>query len=299
MKADPTDVLVFVAVADAGSFTAAAKALDLPTSAVSRRVARLEETLGERLLHRTTRRVGLTDVGRIFHARVAGIPGQLEEAERALRETRESPGGLVRVTAPPDDGGLIWQLLEGFVRSHPEVELEIVHTLDYLDLVEEGIDVAIRGGEAPDSTLFTAHALLRSRILLAAAPSYLEERGTPTTVDALADHDGVGMDGWAPNAIRRLDGSPTRVTMRNRVRSNRLDTVQAAVLAGLGIGPLLALNVRRELAEGALVEVLRGCLPMDSALWAIYPAGRRGTAAAKALVAHLLATAKLLVPEPP
>ncbi|MEO0324779.1 MAG: LysR family transcriptional regulator [Myxococcota bacterium] len=288
-----------MAVADAGSFTAAAKALDLPTSAVSRRVSRLEETLGERLLHRTTRRVGLTDVGRIFHARVAGIPGQLDEAERALRETRAFPGGLVRLTAPPDDGGLIWQLLEGFVRAHPKVELEVIHTLEYLDLVGEGIDVAIRGGDAPDSTLFTAHALLRSRILLAASPAYLKARGTPASVEELATHDGVGMDGWAPNAIRRLDGSPARVRMKNRVRSNRLDTVQAAVLAGLGIGPLLALNVRQWLADGSLVEVLRGCLPMDSALWAIYPAGRQGTAAAKALVAHLRRTAPLLVPELP
>lgn len=290
-KSDPNDVMVFTEVVTEGSFSAAARKLDVPVSAVSRRVARLEQRLGEKLLRRTTRKVGLTDLGRVFFDRVADLGRRLEEAERALAVTREAPQGRVRITAPPDDGGIVWRLLRGFVRDHPDVEVEIVHTLAYLDLVEEGIDLALRGGTAPDSTVFTAHCLFTSRILLCATPGYLADHGTPERVEALSSHICVGMDTWAPNAIRRLDGTPVRLELHNRVRTNRLDTIQAAVLDGLGIGPLLAMNVAEALARGHLVEVLRGCLPMESPFWVVYPAARQGTAAAKALVAHLMAVA--------
>lgn len=290
-KADVNDVLVFIEVVAAGSFSAAARKLDVPVSGVSRRVARLERRLGERLLRRTTRKLGLTDLGRVYYDRVADLGARLDAAERALAVTRDVPRGTVRLTAPPDDGGVVWRLLRGFVREHPEVEVEIIHTLEYLDLVDEGIDLALRGGAAPDSTVFTAHALFTSRILLCASPDYLDRRGVPETVDDLVDHACVGMDTWAPNAVRRLDGSPARLTLTNRVRTNRLDTLQSAVVDGIGIGPLLELNVASLLARGTLVEVLRGCLPMESPFWVVYPVAREGTAAAKALVAHLLRVA--------
>ena len=286
-KTDLNDVVVFTEVVSAGSFTGAAKKLDLPVSAVSRRVARLEERLGETLLRRTTRKVGLTDVGRVYFERVGGIGAQLDEAERAIATTREAAKGLVRLTAPPDDGGVVWDLLRGFVSDHPEVEIEVIHTLEYLDLVAEGIDLALRGGAAPDSTLFTAHALFDSRILLAASAGYVAEHGAPSTVEELEQHACIGMDTWAPNAIRRLDGTPVRLTLRNRVRTNRLDTIHAAVRDGLGIGPLLLMNCGAELKNGTLVEVLPGCLPMESSFYVVYPAARRGTAAARALVQHL------------
>ncbi len=295
-KTDLNDVVVFTEVVTAGSFSAAARKLDVPVSAVSRRVARLEERLGEKLLRRTTRKVGLTDVGRVFYERVQNIATQVDEAERALAETRRTPRGRIRLTAPPDDGGVVWRLLRGFVRDHPDVEIEVIHTLEYLDLVQEGIDLALRGGPAPDSTVFTAHALFTSRILLCATPAYLAEHGTPTRVEALTQHACVGMDTWAPNAIRRLDGTPVRLELNNRVRANRLDTIQAAVLDGVGIGPLLAMNVADALASGDVVEVLRGCLPMESPFWVVYPVAREGTAAAKALVAHLIEVAPSVAP---
>jgi len=179
MAVDLNDVAVFNEVAAAGSFTAAGKKLGLAPSAVSRRVARLEERVGAKLLHRTTRSVGLTDAGRRYYARTAKLTLQLEEAERAVHDQKHDPSGLVRITAPPDDGGLVWALLEGFIRAHPRVDLEIVHTLEYLDLLEEGIDLALRGGSAPDSSVFGARKLFDSRMLLVASPGYLAERGTP------------------------------------------------------------------------------------------------------------------------
>ncbi len=292
MKVDLFDVVVFAAVVRGNGFAAAARELELPPSAVSRRVKRLEEQLGVKLLHRTTRKVGLTAAGRVYYERIAPIPLQIEDAERALIETRERPAGSVRVAAPPDAGGVIWGALSGYLRDHPEVDLELFHALAYEDLIEREIDVAMRGGEPPDTSEFTAQLLWDSRILLAASPGYLARRGTPTTVDDLSDHDGICMDGWAPNAIRRIGGEagPVRLTIHNRIRANSLDTAHLAALDGFGIAPLLQLTCQADLDRGALVEVLRGCLPDSAKMWLIYPVGRKRSAAAQALIDRLLQT---------
>ena len=293
MDLDLNDVAVFNEVVAAGGFTAAGQRLGLPPSAVSRRITRLEKRLGFKLLNRTTRSVGLTDAGRVYHQHTAGITEQLELAARAVHNTRERPTGLIRVTAPPDDGGLIWRLISGFIRAHPQVDIEIIHTLDYVDLIEERIDVALRGGKPPDSTVFTAHELFNSRLLLVASPAYLALRGTPERAQDLNDHDCIAMDTWAPNAIRALDGDrgPVRLKLRNRVRVNRLTTAQDAAVAGFGIAPLLKLTCQRELAAGQLVEVLRGALPSEAKFWAVYPAGRKVSVATQALIEHMIKVA--------
>lgn len=293
MGVDLEDIGVFNAVVRHRGFTAAARELGMPPSVVSRRIARLEEQVGFKLLHRTTRRVGLTESGRVFYDRTARVPRVVDEAIRAVANTRATPTGRVRLTAPPDDGGVIWALLEGFVQDHPEVDLEITHTLERVDLIEQEVDVALRGGAPPDSALFTAHALFDTRILLAASPEYLAVRGRPERVEDLAQHDGVCMDPWAPNAIRRLDGdrAPARVQLRNRIRANSLETARRAALAGLGVAPLLELTCRDELATGALEEVLRGALPDAAPFWVISPLGKARSAAATALVRHIIVTA--------
>lgn len=289
MVVDPQDVVVFVEVVKARGFSAAARELDLPQSVVSRRVKRLEAALGCKLLHRTTRRVGLTQDGRVYFEHVARLPSILDEAARAVSAIRSTPSGTLRVAAPPEDGGVIWATLRGFALDHPDVEIELLHSLDYVDLIDAEIDVALRGGAPPDSPDLVVQALWDSRILLAASPAYLERRGAPTRVEDLADHDGICMDAWAPNALRRLTGDrgPVRVTMRNRVRSNSLATARSAALDGLGIAPLLKLTCQDDLDRGALVEVLRGALPMSARGWYVYPVARRRSAAAQALLDHL------------
>jgi len=296
---DLNDVVVFTEVVSSGSFTAAGKKLDLPTSAVSRRVARLEEQLGYKLLHRTTRSIGLTDAGRVYYERTARIVRDLEAANRALDEAHARIAGLVRITAPPDDNGVLWRLLSGFLQEHTEVDVEILHTLEYVDLVEEGMDLAMRGGSPPDSSVFTAHRLFDSRMVLVASPAYLERHGTPQDLDDLPDHYCVGMDGWAPHVVRRLadEDRSVRVDVRNRVKVNRLDTARQAALDGLGIAPLVAFNCASELESGALVEVLRGALPGPAAMWLVYPSGRRLTKAARALVEHIIAVAPDVAPK--
>ena len=298
MAVDLNDVVVFTEVVTAGSFTAAARNLDLPPSAVSRRVARLEERLGFKLLHRTTRSLGLTDSGRIYFERTSKIARDLQAAQDALAEAHDAAAGRVRMTAPPDDGGIIWSLIVDYLREYPQVDVEIIHTLEYLDLVEEGIDIALRGGAPPDTTLFTAHKLFDSRLLLVASPAYIEEHGMPQSLEDLADHVYVGMDAWAPNAVRRVasDDQMVRVDVRNRVRVNRLDTAREAAVAGFGIAPMVAFNCWRELQSGQLVEVLPGALPGPAPFWVVYPTGRKMGAAARALVDHIVATAPSVAP---
>lgn len=296
MKVDLNDIVVFTEVVAAGGFTAAGRRIGLPASAVSRRVARLEQGLGFKLLSRTTRSVGLTDTGRIYYERVARITHDVQDAARAVDEFRSTPSGLLRMTAPPDDGGVVWAMISGFVRDHPEVDLELVHTLERVDLIEQGIDVALRGGPPPDSTQLRARKLVDSRFVLVASPVYLERRGVPQRPEQLEQHDCIAMDTWVPNAIKALQGpdGPVRVEFRNRIRTNRQETARKAALDGFGIAPMVAFTCWKELRSGALVEVLPGAMPMPAPMWAVYPASRSNSAATRALVDHLARTVPTL-----
>jgi DNA-binding transcriptional LysR family regulator len=293
---DLNDVTVFLAVVRAKGFTAAGKELEMPASAVSRRIARLEQDLGQKLLLRTTRSIGLTEPGRVFYERSAGLPRMMAEATRAVGATQETASGSLRVASPPDESGVIWALFEGFLRDHPQIDLQLLHGLTNVDLVKENIDVALRGGKPPDSPDFVAHLLWDSRMMLVASPEYLQLHGTPARVEDLAEHVGVCMDPWAPNAIRRLDGDRgfVRVSVRNRLRANSLDTARRAAVSGLGIAPLVQFNCQAELDAGSLVEVLRGALPDAAAFYLVSRLPSARSVAATALVEHLRRVAPLL-----
>lgn len=297
---DLNDLAVFTEVVRRRSFSAAGRALGLPPSAISRRVSRLEERLGFVLLHRTTRSLGLTAAGRIYFERTARILHDVQDAARAVSEFRSTPAGLLRVSAPPDDGGVVWSMLTGFIRDHPDVEVELVHTLDRVDLIAEGIDVALRGGAPPDSTVLCARKLVDSRLLLVASPEYLVRNGTPQVPEDLAEHHCIAMDNWVPNAISALQGpqGPVKVEFRNRVRTNRQETARKAAIDGFGIAPVVEMTCWRELRSGALVEVLPGSLPGPSPMFAVYPAARANSAATIALVEHLVAVVPTLLPRP-
>ena len=290
MSIDLNDVVAFNQVVAEASFTGAGRRLGVPASAMSRRISRLEAALGFKLLHRTTRKVALTAAGRVYYERTARIALDVEEAQRAVLEYLETPSGLLRVTAPPDDGGVIWSMISGFVRDHPQVELELIHTLDYVDLITEGIDVALRGGQPPDSNQLRARKLIDSRFVLVASPQYLAARGVPTRPEELVDHDCVCMDTWVPNAFRSLQGpdGPVEVQFRNRIRSNRQETARKAALDGFGIAPMVAMTCWRQLQSGALVEVLPGALPFPAQFWAVYPLAKAKSAATQALIEHLV-----------
>jgi DNA-binding transcriptional LysR family regulator len=181
---DLNHVAVFAEVVRAGSFTAAAASLGLPKSSVSRTVARLEDDLGVRLLHRTTRALGLTDAGRVYYERVQRALGALSEAASDAAGDTLEPRGLVRMTAPPDMGAMeLVGMLARFRSDHPEITVEVALSGRFVDLVEEGFDLAIRGGRLDDSTL-VARKIGTTDFALYAAPGYLARRGAPQTLDS-------------------------------------------------------------------------------------------------------------------
>jgi len=174
---DLNETLVFARVVGTGSFTTAAAQLGMPKSTVSRKVSELEERLGARLLQRTTRKLSLTDAGRIYYEYAARIAGEVEDAERAVGSLQGTPRGLLRVTAPIAAAWL-GPIVTDFLERYPEVELELFCTGRTVDLIEERFDLGIRAGALADSTLI-AKALGKSKWFLVATPGYLKKRGRP------------------------------------------------------------------------------------------------------------------------
>lgn len=268
---EPGDALVFARVVDEGSFTAAARALDLPKSTVSRRVSRLEERLGVQLLRRTTRRLSTTDAGRAFHLRASQAVEALSAAERAATSMLDEPRGRLRVTAPVELGTRAFDAILGFHEACPAVQLEIELTNRFVDLVEEGFDVALRGGRPPEGAL-TGRRLGMGEIVVVASPAYLERRGTPRRARDVARHDCVLFPSWDRGSKWKLSGArgDVEVPVRGRLTIDNLDAVRLALLRGLGLGLLPAGHVEQDLREGGLVRVLPGLSMGTSGLWIVY-----------------------------
>lgn len=188
MQRDLNDTLVFVRVVEQGSLTAAARVLGLPKTTVSRRLRQLEDQLGARLLNRTTRRLALTEAGTIYYERGKRIAAELEEAENAVHQLEGSPRGWLRVTAPYSLGVvMLAPLLESFRDRYPDVRVQVILSNDRLDLVRENIDVALRLGELPDSTL-VARRLVVWPTQVFAGEGYLARFGEPLLPEDLGDH---------------------------------------------------------------------------------------------------------------
>lgn len=266
------DVYVFVQVVRSGSFTAAARELSIQKSTVSRKVAELEERLGVRLLHRTTRTLRLTDEGRIFYEHCTRALAELEEAELALSGMRAAPRGLLRVTAPLSFA-FLGPILAGFLEAHPEVRVELVCTDRVVDLVEERFDVAIRVGHLPDTTLI-ARRLASLPHHLYASPGYLDLKGSPARPEDLAAHDclvfGAGRPGW------RLVSGDRQVDVRPQARLvvNDFDLLQEAAIVGGGIALLPAPACARAVDEGRLVRVLPEWTAAEAPVHALYAGSR-------------------------
>ena len=261
-------VAVFAEVVRAGSFTAAAAALQMPKSSVSRTVSSLEAELGVRLLHRTTRALGLTDAGRVYYERVQRALAVLGEAASAATDDSVEPRGLVRMTAPADTGAMeLVGMLARFRADHPEITVEVCLSGRFVDLVDEGFDLVIRGGRLDDSSLI-ARRIGTTDFALYAAPAYLARRGAPKTLDDLNDHDCVYYKGRDARAAWRLtgpNGVEERIELRAVVTADELGFVRRAVETGIGIG-LLPILVETRCNERARVEGLVRVLPDYAAL---------------------------------
>ncbi len=267
------DVQAFVAVMQAGSFTSAARQLDVPKSTVSRRVAALEQRLGVQLLVRTTRSVRATDLGQAYFERVDGIVSDLAEAEAAITELTDAPQGSLHVTAPTTLGHLfLSSVVVRYAATYPDVRVR-VHLADRMvNLVEEGFDVALRGGPMPASTLM-GRRLSTTSPLLCASPDYIARRGPVTNADQLDEHDCLANDA-VPWGSRWPLGPGRVLRVRPRLTSNSWEVVRDAALAGLGIALVPDLHVTADLAAGRLVQLLPGQVSHPGGLWVVYPPSR-------------------------
>ena len=272
----------FYAVAQARSFTQAARRLGLSASQVSREVARLEDRLGRRLLFRSTRHVSLTEAGEVFLERCRRL---LEDRDEALSVIADEPThlrGHLRVTCAER---FVVPMINRFMARHPQLSVEVLlWNNDVIDLVDHGIDLAVRFGRMTDSRLVAIRVGSRSRYLCA-APAYLEARGEPASLEELSQHDCVCRTDAVWSFDR--DGQPHEYRPLGRFRCNSGYAVLDAALTGLGLCQLPDFYLEQHLARGTLVEILRQHRPREEEVWAVYPHRRHIPLKVKLAVEHL------------
>jgi DNA-binding transcriptional LysR family regulator len=284
---DLNEMLVFAKVVQAGSFTAAATALAMPKSTVSRKVSELEDRLDARLLQRTTRKLSLTDAGRTYYDYCFRIAGEVEDAERAVGSLQETPRGLLRVTAPINMR-FLGPIVSDYLKKNPDVRLELVCTTRKVDLVEERFDLAIRAGRLADSTLI-ARSLGKVEWFLVATPGYLKKRGRPRSPVDLRKHDCLLFGTAIERAQIHLESGERveEVSIAPRMMVSDFDVLREATLAGLGIGLISAFQCVEDLRARRLEAVLREWRAPAAPVHVVYPSTRHLSAKVKSFIDHL------------
>jgi DNA-binding transcriptional LysR family regulator len=283
-------LLAFVKTADLGSFVAAGRALEISASAVGKGVARLEQEVGVRLLQRSTRRIQLTEEGRMFHERSRRILDDLDDAQAMLSHAREVPRGRLRVSAPIVGYHFLLPVIPDFLARYPEVELDINFTDRTIDLIQEGVDVAIRSGDLLDSRL-VSRPLNPFRLLLCASPTYLTRHGTPLVARDLERHAAIRFR--HPSSGKLLDWPMLQSTadaetlLRTVLACNNMEAVLGAALRGLGIACMPDFLVRELLADGRLRSVLDGPVGAGGQFKALWPSSRHLSPKVRVFVDHL------------
>ena len=253
-------VTAFVRVVEQQSFTSAAKALGLPKSSVSRRVTELEEELGVQLLHRTTRKLALTEAGRSYFEQAERALTELQAAAESATGMDTEARGIVRVTAPVDIGVMgLADIVTEFVREYPDIHVELSLSSKVVDLIAEGFDIGIRAGKSRDASL-VSRRVGNSALGLYASPEYLRTRGKPQALSELADHDCVLFRGKYGKALWRLegpDGETSSVEVHGHVNVDEMLFVRQAVGVGLGIGLLPTIVIATCKRVGSLDPIER------------------------------------------
>lgn len=267
------EMRVFAQVVEAGSFVAAAEALSMSKPAVSRHVSELEQRLGVRVLHRTTRRLSLTPEGEVFLARCRDILASIEASEDEISTRSGTASGLLKVSVPVSFGIThLAPLWSDFLERHPAVTLDVQLADRIIDLVDEGLDLAVRIARLPDSSL-VSRRLASARLVLCAAPAYLQRRGVPQSPQDLAQHDVIAYSLLTMGDQWQFQGpeGPVSVKVRPRLWSNNGDTCIAAAVRGLGIQLEPDFLVTQELKTGQLVEILPEYRAAELGIYAVYP----------------------------
>lgn len=288
---DLNDLRVFEKVASLRSFSAASRALGLPKSNVSRSVARLETELGTRLLQRTTREVALTEPGILLKERCIDILARVGETIDYVGNLRAMPRGHLKVTAGIGFGlNVLSELLPRFLERYTDIDVSLELTSRSVDLVAEGVDVAIRLGPMPDSRLVATRLGAMQRYLCA-APTYLKRRGSPRTLDDLRDHDVLEMPGvdGRPRAWTFTDkaGEAVRIEMQPRLSVNEAVTIYRLVVNGAGLGVLSGYLCAPGIEAGHLVRLLPEWTLPAVEVSAVFPSNRELSPIVRAFVVFL------------
>ena len=285
------EMAVFVRVAETGNFSATARALKLTPSAVSKLIGRLEDRLGARLLNRTTRRVSLTEEGRTFYQHCTPILAATEEAEQAITEFHGEPRGLLKVNASTAFAQYhIEPLIPGFLARYPALRVQLTLSESIVNLIEDEVDVAIRIGQMPDSSLI-ARKLGSARRMVVGAPAYLEKFGTPKTPDDLKDHNCLTLslattfNQWE---FKGPDG-PRRIEVGGNFETNNAVALHHAAIAGIGLIRVGNFTATPSIREGLLVPVLADFEAVTEAnIYAVYPHSRHLSAKVRVFVDMLV-----------
>jgi DNA-binding transcriptional LysR family regulator len=281
---------VFIAVTEAGSFVGAAEGLRISKAAVSRHVDALEQRLGVRLLQRTTRRLSLTEEGRMFAVRAKEILAALEEAESEVGSRTREPSGLIRINVPLTFGIMhLAPLWADFLQNYPLIDLDITLNDRVVDLVEEGYDLAVRISDLPNSGLIS-RKLVSTRTVLCASPTYLERHGTPHHPRDLAQHRVLAYAGWANRDEWHFDGPEGKVAVRTRARvySNNGDTCRSIALQHGGIMLQPGFMLDDDLRRGDLVELMPAYRAIELGVYAVYPTRKQLPLKVRRLVDYLV-----------
>jgi len=289
MVTETQELVVFNCVVKHASYARAAEELSLSASGVSRIVTRMEERLGARLVQRTTRKLSLTEAGAAFHARTSQILTDLADAEAEVQKTALQPQGVLRVTAAVVFGHLyLAPMLGELLNQFPKLSLDLLLTNRFVDLIEEGMDLAIRIGQLADSRLIARRLCTNHRVLVA-SPSYIERWGMPERPEDLTRHQCVLFNGFPKPSEWKLIGpsGPVSVAVAGRVATNNVETLTSAAKQGLGITVGATLSVGPALISGELVRVLSDYEFEPTAIFAVYTSARQLSTKIRAAVDFL------------
>jgi DNA-binding transcriptional LysR family regulator len=283
---------VFVAVIENGGFSAAARALGVSTSAISKRVNQLEQHLGAQLLHRTTRKLSLTEAGERYFEHAALALSAATDAEAAVTELQGEPQGNLKISSPMSFGRLhVAPLIPKFLKRYPRLTVELVMDDRTVDLVAERLDIAIRSssGDLPDSTL-VARKLAPLRLAICASPDYVEANGAPVSPAELAEHNCIFFSySRSPNEwMLEGDGTRETIAVAGNYRVNNSEAILEALREGIGIGRLPTFVAGPDLKSGRLIKLLESYRIPDHNFYAVFPERKYLPAKVRAFLAFAI-----------
>lgn len=289
---DLNEMLIFAKVVNEGGFTAAARVMDLQKSYVSRKVGQLEERLDMKLLERTTRRVSLTDAGKIYYEHCQRVLHEVEAADLAVAQMHTIPTGTLKVSAPVAMGSLLLSdLISGFLKAHQQINVEMLLTDHALEMLDSGIDIAFGAGPVPGAN-YISRKLGEATWVLCASPGYVSENGEPEGPESLPGHNTILYGSLYRPGIWEFSkgGHKKEINVQGKFVVNDLATVKHSVLQGVGISMLPVMIAAKAIKEGRLVALLTDWRLRSDPVYVAYPSSRHLSAKLQAFLSYARST---------